>query len=241
MSIASGPYSVTSFATSPLPNSSSHSTDDFCATIDFKSLLATPAVATEALNVNETQSSGVEARPLLETDRGPIEIDLDAYFDPLTAPTYKAIPDATLPPLLLPSGDNLKALADHASSKFQAALRAHDIPEPPKQITFDNQGQMQIPAEYAHSEKLQALFKQEPGLERELRTINALASHTVASQHSLAFSQEYQMANSKAAIDAVLAKYDYLFQNNRPEAQMALQFSAEGLLQVTADGVPLKF
>lgn len=218
---------------------------------DFKAVLAekSPALLEVAAKAKTestpaTPSSAVEwpsTLPLLETDQGPLEIDIDAYFDPQTAPTYKAVHGATLPPLLLPSGANLKALSDHASSKFQAALKAYDIPAPPSQITFDNQGQMQLPEEYAHAKKLKSMFEQEPGLERQLRTINALASHTVAIQHSIAFSQEYQSAKSQAAINAVLAKYDFLFQKSRPEAQMSLQFSAEGLLQVTADGVPLKF
>lgn len=214
----------------------------------FKALLASsPAAASSTVAESKPtaapQDIPVSSRtlPTLETDQGPLEIDIDAYFDPRTAPTYKTSPVHALPPLLIPSGENLKALSDHASAKFQSALQAYSIPQAPAQITFDNQGQMQIPEEYAHKQELKALFEQEPGLERELRTMNALASHTVAIMHSVAFSQEYQMANSKAAIDAVLAKYDYLFQNKRPEAQMALNFSADGLLQITADGVPLKF
>lgn len=218
---------------------------------DFKALLAekSPALLeagakAKAESTPATQSSAVEwpsALAVLETDQGPLEIDIDAYFDPQTAPTYKAIPGQTLPPLILPSGGNLKALSDHASAKFQAALKHHNIPQAPSQITFDNQGQMQLPEEYDHAEELKSMFEQEPGLERQLRTIHALASHTVAIQHSIAFSREYQSAKSQAAINAVLAKYDFLFEKSRPEAQMALNFNAEGLFQVTADGAPLEF
>lgn len=194
-----------------------------------------------SLTIAKTSVDAPLNHPILDTDQGQIEIDIDAYFDPQSAPTYKAIPGATLPPLLSPTSVNMKALLNHASAKLQGALEANNIPDAPSQIAFDNQGQLLLPADYPYADQLKGMFQKELGLERELRTLNALSSHLVGSEDSVAFSNEYQMANSKAAVDAVLAKFSFLFNSNRPSAQIALNFRPDGQLQITADGTPVKF
>ena len=70
---------------------------------------------------------------------------------------------------------------------------------------------------------------------RELRTAGALASHLAGIQAAQPFHQEYEQATSQAEIDAIIDKYSYLFGDNRRHPDIALLFSDQGALTITAD------
>lgn len=74
---------------------------------------------------------------------------------------------------------------------------------------------------------------------RELSTVNALASNFVGMQKSRQFQQEYAAAPTQAEVDAVVARYSYLFSGNQDYDAIALQFSESGRLGITNDDKPL--
>jgi hypothetical protein len=52
-------------------------------------------------------------------------------------------------------------------------------------------------------------------MSRELSTVNALTSNFVEMQKSRQFQQEYAAATTQAEVDAVVARYSYLFSGNQ--------------------------
>lgn len=167
-----------------------------------------------------------------DTDHGTLQLDIDAYFTPpvQTGATFE------LPPLLLPSQRNIAALRDHVSAAMPEFLAQHGITKAPASIEYDNRGQMILPADYAEADAFRQALAATPTLDRELRTSAALSSHLVEMNKSLAFQQEYAAASSPAAVQRVLAKYAWLFAEQRSYSTITLQFASNGQMSIVADG-----
>jgi hypothetical protein len=189
-----------------------------------------------ATQSNSAATSGSGATAVFETDQGAKNLDIDACFTPAANTGGSAF---TLPPLLLPSQKNIDALASHISKTFPQFLAQNSIPFPPASITYDNQGQIQVPPDFPYASEFKQALVNHPTMARELSTVNALTSHLVEMKKSIPFQQEYAAATTRAEADAVVAKYGYLFSANRHYDTIALQFSADGKLSFTADGKPL--
>ena len=144
-----------------------------------------------------------------------------------------------MPPLLLPSPANIQALSDYVSQEMPGFLAANGIPEAPASVSYDRYGQLQLPADYPYAEQFKVALAEAPALARSMQTAAALTSHQVEMQKSLPFHEEYTAAASSAEAAAVVAKYAWLFADNRPAAQIALQFSADGRMSLSADGKPV--
>ncbi len=139
-------------------------------------------------------------------------------------------------PLLLPSPRNIAALREHVSAAMPQFLAQHGIAAAPASIEYDNRGQMILPADYADAAAFRQALAATPALDRELRTSAALSSHLVEMNKSLAFQQEYAAASSPAAVQQVLAKYAWLFAEQRSYSTITLQFAANGQMSIAADG-----
>ena len=189
-----------------------------------------------AAQSNATAASAGGTTAVFETDQGPKNLDIEAYFTPAANTNGSTF---TLPPLLLPSQHNIDALASHISRTFPQFLAQNNIPFPPASITYDNQGQIQLPPDYPYAAEFKQALENHPAMARELSTVNALTSHLVEMKKSIPFQQEYAAATTQAEADAVVAKYSYLFSANRHYDTIALHFSADGKLSFTADGKPL--
>ena len=173
------------------------------------------------------------------TDKGSVKIDLDSYFSNSPSATgFLNVND--LPPLLLPSTQNISALTEHVSTRFKQLLEDYNIPSAPEKITFDNEGKMQIPMDYSYANELNQALEENTGLARELRTLNAISSHAAEIQERMPFIEEMGNASSKAETDRIIAKYSHLLQDNNSYKSMALILSTEGDVSVTADGEPIK-
>jgi len=174
------------------------------------------------------------------TGKGNINIDLDSYFSNTPATTgFLNIND--LPPLLMPSEQNINALTEHVSERFKQLLEDYNIPSAPDKITFDNAGKMQIPIDYPYANELNDALEENTGISRELRTLNAISSHASAIQERMPFIKEMGEASSKVETDRIIAKYSHLLHDNHSYKSMALMFSGQGDVSVTADGKPIKF
>ena len=175
----------------------------------------------------------------IETANGGADIDLDAYFS--NEPVEDGLVRLSDAALLIPSAGNIQALTQHASARFKDLLAAYDIPSAPQTITYDQKGEAVLPRDYPYADELKQALADNPGLDKELRTLNALSSHYVGLQRVQAFQDEYAKAQSQAEIDAVLRKHSDLFGPNRRHASIALNFSPSGDISVTAGGAPLRF
>lgn len=189
-----------------------------------------------AAQAKPAASSGADATAVYDTDQGAMSLNIDEYFTP-HANTGGGL--SSLPPLLLPSQKNVDALTSHISATFPRFLKQNNIPFAPASITYDREGKVQLPPDYPYAAELKQALADNPTMARELSTVNALTSHLVEMKKSIPFQEEYAAATSQAAADAVVAKYSYLFSNNRQYATIALQFSASGSLSMTADGKPV--
>ncbi|MBI5262759.1 MAG: hypothetical protein HY852_13185 [Bradyrhizobium sp.] len=194
----------------------------------FDALLA----ATQASTVNpERHATGAAGSPPPSgsiSDIARSGIKIDEYFTPKLG--------AGLPPLLLPTRANIDALSRDVSGKLRQFLADNGIPSAPSQITYGSDGKIQFPGDYAYADKFEQALANNPVMESELRTVNALTSHFVAMQPSMAFSQAYGAAQSQAEIDAVMQKYSYLFSGSTQSADIALTFAPNGTVEPTANG-----
>ena len=198
--------------------------------------IAATATSGSSTTVNISQAARDRlATQTFDTNHGATEINLDTYFTP---PGSQGV-DIDTVPLLMPTQQNIAALAKDVSAKMPGFLSAHGIPSAPASITYDNMGQMQLPADYPYADAFKQALADQPSMERELRTTAALTSSMVEMNKSMPFQQEYLAANSRAEADAVVAKYSYLFSNNQHADLIALNFAANGALSLTHDGQPL--
>lgn len=184
--------------------------------------------------------TGEAASSAMMTDKGRMNIDLDSYFSN-TPPSTGFFNLNELPPLLMPSAENINALTEHVSTRFKQLLADYNIPSAPEKITFDNAGKMQVPIDYPYANELHGALEENIGMGRELRALNALSSHAAAIQERMPFIEEMGNASSKAETDRIIAKYSHLLSDNNSHKSMALIFSSEGDVSVTADGEPIKF
>lgn len=199
-------------------------------------IAATATTSSSSTTVNISQAARDRlATQTFDTNHGATEINLDTYFTP---PGSQGV-DIDTVPLLMPTQQNIAALAKDVSAKMPGFLSAHGIPSAPASITYDNMGQMQLPADYPYADAFKQALADQPSMERELRTTAALTSSMVEMNKSMPFQQEYLAANSRAEADAVVAKYSYLFSNNQHADLIALNFVANGALSLTHDGQPL--
>jgi hypothetical protein len=199
-------------------------------------IAATATTGNSSTTVNISQAARDRlATQTFDTNHGATEINLDTYFTP---PGSQGV-DIDTVPLLMPTQQNIAALAKDVSAKMPGFLSAHGIPSAPASITYDNMGQIQLPADYPYADAFKQALADQPSMERELRTTAALTSSMVEMNKSMPFQQEYLAANSRAEADAVVAKYSYLFSNNQHADLIALNFAANGALSLTHDGQPL--
>ncbi|MBP1625590.1 MAG: hypothetical protein H6Q00_65 [Holophagaceae bacterium] len=68
--------------------------------------------------------------------------------------------------------ERVEALNRHIDSQFSTFLAAHGIPSAPARIRYDEQGNMELPADYPYSGQLEDALKSDPDMGEDLRTFN---------------------------------------------------------------------
>ena len=167
-------------------------------------------------------------------DSASISREARCLFDGRNSPSLM-----DLPPLLIPNRENIETFARQISDAFPGFLSRYDIPTAPETITFDNYGKLQVPADYPYATELKQALAENPTLVEELRTVHALSSHFAGMQEGAAFRQEHARTSTAAEAAAVVAKYSYLFDDDRQPSIIAIRFSSSGGLHITADGEDL--
>ncbi|RLA38651.1 MAG: hypothetical protein DRQ64_08475 [Gammaproteobacteria bacterium] len=193
-----------------------------------------------AYQSNTVAEPGNSTTAVFDTDQGSKSLNIDAYFSPNGKANGAGSLFQTLPPLLLPTKNNIDALTNHISETFPQFLAQNNIPTAPSSITYDNEGQIQLSSDYAYTSEFKQALANNPTMSRELSTVNALTSHFVEMQKSASFQQEYAAA-TKAEANTVVERYSYLFSDNHHYDSIALQFSENGRLSLTHDGKPLSY
>ncbi len=209
----------------------------------FSAILASTQRKNTATQNTQIKSQTADESPkaiMMSTDKGNIGIDLNQYFSAESSPAgFLNINE--LPPLLLPSAQNIKVLSAHASSRFKQMLSDYNIPAAPNNISYDAAGGIQLPADYAYTSELKQALQENAGIGRELSTINALSSHYVEIQKRIPFSEEMSNASSQSAKNNIIAKYSHLLNDNHSYSNLALSFSKQGNLSILAEGAPVAF
>ncbi len=167
--------------------------------------------AAQANQAKPVAPSGNVAKAEFDTSQGTMALDIESYFNS-PAKQGKTLDSI---PLLMPSQKNIDALSSYISARMPDFLVDSGIPTTPASITYDNMGQIQLPADYPYAAEFKQALANNPVMERALRSTSALASHMVEMKKSTAFQSEYAAASSQAEIEAVVAKYRYLFSSNR--------------------------
>lgn len=138
--------------------------------------------------------------------------DLDEYYS--NAPAYHEdlLKSAHL---LLPNAETIQSIADNACDRLRTMLEACNIPEAPEKITYDTSGEMVLPDDYTHKEAFKEALADNPGLDRELRDLNAISSHYAGIQRAQAES------------------------TSSGHSDIALIIGPQGVISIQADGEPL--
>ncbi len=177
-------------------------------------------------------SAGGDKRAGYDTNRGTQALNIETYFTP---PGRDGI-DLDAMPLLMPSQRNIDALSAFISAKMPEILAGHGIPSAPESVAVDDMGRIQLPNDYPYATEFERALKDNPAVERALRTTSALASTLAAMKASIAFQEEYSAATSQTEIGAVIARYRHLLGDSARYDSIALNFTADGILHVTQDG-----
>lgn len=202
----------------------------------FQAAFAAPIAAADKLSISQAardrlaseEHAGTQsAVGLYDTDKGSVSLDLDDYFSARPRSSQ-----AEIPPLLMPSQQNIDALSKHISAVFPKFLSEHGIPSAPSSISYDSQGQPQFPADYPYADQLSKALQDSPGLSREISTAHALTSAKRALDQAVKFQQEYRQATTQKEIEAVVSKYSYLFSEKQNFQELILKFSADGTLSI---------
>jgi len=171
----------------------------------------------------------------MNTSKGYKAFDLDDYFLPPQG--NDALKSFNSVAFLLPSQDNVDAITEHLSQKMPEFLKDNNIPEAPSTITYDTEGQIQLPADYPYATEFKQALEETPAMARELQTVNALASHVNEMNKLTPFNEEFSQAQSLAEQNLIVKKYQHLLNDNRESDTMILNFDSEGTLSITSDAV----
>lgn len=175
----------------------------------------------------------------MDTNRGSQNVELNKYFSPSDPGVYKGDLLHNLPPLLLPTKNNIDALTQHLNRVLPGLLEQNNIPSAPSLITYDSHGRIQLPPDYAHAAEFKQALENNPTMGKEMRTLHAITSHYAEMQKSIPFHEEYAAAATQQEARALVQKYNYLFQENRPYSIITLEFSESGRLSISIDNEPL--
>lgn len=173
------------------------------------------------------------ATAVFNTNKGDVELDIEDYFTP-SQKTFSGGIDS-LPPLMMPTQDNINALAKHISSTLPGLMSDYEIPVAPETIQYDNRGQLVLPNDYPYTEEFTQMLDENPSFARELSTVNALSSHLAGIQRAAQFQEESQ-GMSDSEIAALMNKYTDLFDGQHSAGDFSLGFTADGSLNVSVNG-----
>jgi hypothetical protein len=161
--------------------------------------------------------------------------------EPLTYTKSKAGSLLGTAELLLPTRANAAMLAKKAGEAINAKLDAAGIPrEPGFEVAIEdvNSAHVTVKGDRADAKAIEDLINGDKALQMDIHNAYALASHIPAIERATAFDQEYRAAQTKAQMDAVIARYSDLFSGFTPAADVHMNFGKDGL-QMAVNGTAI--
>lgn len=192
-----------------------------------RDLLAAAAAADAPSNQGSAASASSSS--VFDTDKGRVELDFDDYFS--ATPRSSS---AGLPPLLMPTQENIDALNRHVSENFPKFLSDNGIPFAPASITYDTQGRPVFPADYPYSAQLGKAFESSPTIAREISTAYALTDSKAALDDAMEFQEAYRRASNMQELQAVITKYSSLLSGTARGPQTSANFTADGHMSLAS-------
>ncbi|WP_321531503.1 hypothetical protein [uncultured Desulfuromonas sp.] len=189
--------------------------------------------ARELAESQATSQVKTAATATFNTNKGDIEMDIEAYFSPKQSSFSGGID--SLPPFLFPTENNINALAKHISSTMPGLMNDYGIPVAPETIQYDTKGQLVLPNDYPYAEEFTQMLDENPSFAREMSTVNALSSQLAGMQRAAEFQEESE-GMSDSEIAALMSKYSDLFDGKHSAGEFSLGFTEDGLLQVSVNG-----
>jgi hypothetical protein len=98
---------------------------------------------------------------------------------------------------------------------------------------------MELPADYPYAQQFKAALAQDTVLDHELSALNGISSQFSELEKLAPYTEALGQAKNEAEAAAVFARYSYLFAPGARASQIELSFSAQGQVQVRADGKTL--
>jgi len=144
---------------------------------------------------------------------------------------------AELPPLLLPTRENVQKLSKSLSTDLQNLFSAAGI-NPKPDVQFDVNpytGEVSVANNRPDAQKIAGLIKSNPDIEMKIHNIAALSSHVVAMGPAMEADAAYRAANSPEEIRNVVAKYSSVYSGYVKVTDFSLLFNGSDV-QVNADG-----
>ncbi|HZW26774.1 MAG TPA: hypothetical protein VFF26_14945 [Gallionella sp.] len=146
---------------------------------------------------------------------------------------------AELPPLLLPTRENVQKLSNELSADLKNLFNGAGIdPKPEVEFEVDSYtGKVSVKNNRPDAQKIAELIKNNPDIEMKIHNVAALSSHVVAMGPAMEADAAYRAANSEAEIRNVVAKYASVYSGYVKVTDFSLSFNGSDL-QVNADGAP---
>lgn len=181
-----------------------------------------------AAETRPAAATGTGSLVRYDTDKGIVALDIDEYFSGRPRANGEK-----LPPLLMPTQQNIDALQQHLSDVFPKFLSEHGIPSAPANITYDTQGQPQFPADYPYADQLSRALKDAPALSSELTAAHALTSAKTALDEAVR-----SMQQGAPSVDAKLSLLPSLLSGEPDQRETFLHFSPTGQLSIASGKSP---
>lgn len=146
---------------------------------------------------------------------------------------------AELPPLLLPTRENVQKLSKELSADLKNMFSEAGInPKPDVEFEVDPYtGKVSVKNNRPDAQKIAELIKNNPDIEMKIHNVAALSSHVVAMGPAMEADAAYRAANSEEEVRNVVAKYASVYSGYVKVTDFSLSFDGNDL-QVNADGAP---
>ncbi|MEW5944461.1 MAG: hypothetical protein AB1710_11540 [Pseudomonadota bacterium] len=142
-----------------------------------------------------------------------------------------------LPPLMLPTRDNVQKLSSALSNDLKELFSQAGInPAPSVKFAVDPYtGQVSVKENRPDAQQITDLTKKNPDIEAQIRNVAAISSHVVAMDKAMEAAKAYRAAQNAAEINNAVARYSSVYGGQIKVTDFSLIFNGADV-QVNADG-----
>jgi len=136
--------------------------------------------------------------------------------------------------IILPTMKNVATLASGMEDIMDGLFAENGLPkDPPVELEYSYaENKVKVSGDRDDIAEIEELINADPEIKEYTRSFLAISSTAMAIQESLEFQEEYRNSNNP---EAIVAKYSYLFNDNRKYAEASYMYGTDSAL--LADGV----